>query len=67
MKKIAAFAVAATASTLAAAADPTSIPELTAGISFAVVTTGILAVAAALIPVLITKKGAKIVMGFIGR
>lgn len=67
MKKIAFVAVAATASAFASAADPTSISELTAGISFAVVTTGILAVAAAIIPVLITQKGAKIVMRFIGR
>lgn len=66
-KKLALAALAASFAGSSFAADPTTIAELTTGISFSVVATGILAVAAAIVPVLVTKRGASMVLRFIGR
>jgi len=55
---------AGSASTFAVGPDYTA---LTAGIDFGTTTAAILAVAALLAVVLVSKKGAKMILGFIGR
>lgn len=65
MKKLISVVFMAVASLFASAAfavPPTTIAELTASISFADVSLGILAVAAALIGIAVTWKGAKMVL-----
>ncbi|GGY21272.1 hypothetical protein [Pseudoduganella dura] len=65
--KIAAAVVALSVSAAASAAAPTTVAELSTGISFADVGLGILAVAGALITLAVLKKGARQVLSFIGR
>lgn len=71
IKKIAAAVVlaagSAVVSSAAFAAAPTTVAELSSGISFADVALGILAVAGALITLAVVKKGARQVLSFIGR
>lgn len=57
----------AVVSSAAFAAAPTTVAELSSGISFADVALGILAVAGALITLAVVKKGARQVLSFIGR
>lgn len=60
-------AVVSSAAFAQAAAAPTTVAQLSAGISFADVALGILAVAGALITLAVVKKGARQVLSFIGR
>jgi hypothetical protein len=62
MKKIGLGALALLASSTAFAVPPTTIADLTTGISFADVSLGILAVTALLIAVYVTWKGARMVV-----
>ena len=62
LKKISAALVGMFAAASAFAIPPTTITELTAGISFAEVTSGILAVAALLVSVYVVWKGARMVI-----
>jgi hypothetical protein len=60
-------AVVSSAAFAQAAAAPTTVAQLSQGISFADVALGILAVAGALITLAVVKKGARQVLSFIGR
>jgi hypothetical protein len=60
-------AVVSSAAFAQAAAAPTTVAQLSSGISFADVALGILAVAGALITLAVVKKGARQVLSFIGR
>ena len=62
LKKVAAGAAASIASFSAYALPPTTIAELTTGISFADVSLGILAVAGSLITVYVLFKGVKMII-----